>query len=223
VTSQQGGPEQDWEATPPYAGPPSYPPQPYQYQQFQPYPPQAYSSPPGWGAPSYGPPPWGWTPAQPPRPQRPGTSIAAAVLAFTLALLTLVGSVYAAAFSALLALARRPDGGLDSWTPFAQLLVVIALVAGGVLVLGGRRTVLLAAAAAELLLAVWWFAVLGDVAPAGLSGQAVLLPLVFGLLAAVAVGLTCTPSARAWARQEEGRRAAPRPDAVPGEQGPAGR
>jgi hypothetical protein len=236
--TQPQHPEPDWEATTPYAGPPSYPAQPYQPgPRQQPFAaPPAYGPPPdwgapgwgapGWGAPAYGPPPgWGapgWGPPQPVRPQRPGTSIAAAVLGFTLALLTLVGTVYAAAFSALLTLARRPDGGLDSWTPFAQLLVVVVLVAGGVLVLGGRRTVLLAAAVAELLLAVWWFVVLGDVAPSGLSGEVVLLPLVFGLLAAVAAGLTFTPSAQAWAGQEEGRRAAARPDAGPGGQGPAG-
>jgi hypothetical protein len=233
--TQPPNPEPDWEATTPYAGPPSYPAQPGPHQ--QPFPGPAYGPPPGWGAPSYGPSPgwgapgwvappygpppgwgapgwgapgWGapgWGPPQPPRPQRPGTSIAAAVLAFTLALLTLVGTVYAAAFSALLTIARRPTGGLDSWTPFAQLAVVGALVAGGVLVLGGRRTVLLAGAVVELLLAIWWFVVLGDVAPSGVSGSVGLLPLVFGVLAATAAALAFAPSAQEWARHEEGRRA----------------
>jgi hypothetical protein len=206
-------PEPDGEATTPYAGPPSYPAQPGPHQ--QPFAAPHYGPPPGWGAPAYGPPPawgpaWGapgWGPPPPAGPQRPGTSIAAAVLTFTLALLTLVGTVYAAAFSALLTIARRPTGGLDSWTPFAQLLVVAALVAGGVLVLGGRRTVLLAAAVVELLLAIWWFVVLGDVVPSGVSGSVGLLPLVFGVLAAVAAGLTFAPSAQEWARHEEGRRA----------------
>ncbi|SDX63077.1 hypothetical protein SAMN05661080_00662 [Modestobacter sp. DSM 44400] len=81
---------------------------------------------------------------------------------------------------------------------------------------------LLAAAVAELLLAVRWSAVLGDVAPAGLYGQAVLLPLVFGALAAVAAGLTFTPSARTWAREGGARRAAARPAAGPGGRAPAG-
>ena len=214
--------EPDWEATTPYAGPPSYPAQPGPHQQPFAAP---YEGPtPGWGVPADGPPPgwavpgwgvpgWGvpgWGPPRPTGPQRPGTSIAAAVLAFTLALLTLVGTVYAAAVSALLTIARRPTGALDSWTPFAQLLVVAALVAGGVLVLGGRRTVLLGAAVVELLLAVWWFVVLGDVVPSGVSGPVGLLPLVFGVLAAVAAGLTFAPSAQEWARHEEGRRAAAR-------------
>jgi hypothetical protein len=202
--TQPPPPEPDWEATTPYAGPPSYPARPGPHQQPFPAPPAAYGPPPGWGAPGWGAPGWGapgwgapgWGPPPPPRPQRPGTSIAAAVLAFTLALLTLVGTVYAAAFSALLTIARRPTGGLDSWTPLAQLVVVGALVAGGVLVLGGRRTVLLIAVVVELLLAVWWFVVLGDVAPSGVSGSVGLLPLVFGVLAAIAAGLAFTPSAQ---------------------------
>jgi hypothetical protein len=123
-------------------------------------------------------------------------------------LLTLLGSVYAAAFSALLSIARRPAGGLDSWTPFAQLLVVLALVAGGALVLGGRRGLLLAAAAAEVVLAVWWLVVLGDIAVSGLSGGLGALPLLFAALAAVAAGLTFTPSARRWADEQRARRAA---------------
>jgi hypothetical protein len=172
-------------------------------------PPPGYGVPTGYGAPpGYGPPPWGWYPPPPPRPQRPGTSIAAAVLAFTLALLTLLGSVYAAAFSALLSIARRPAGALDSWTPFAQLLVVLALVAGGALVLGGRRALLLAAAAAEVVLAVWWLVVLGDIAVSGLSGGLGALPLLFAALAAVAAGLTFSPSARRWADEQRARRAA---------------
>lgn len=178
-----GREEQDWDAVVPYTGPPRwqpsvYAPQPGQY----------------------------WTPLpRPARPRPPGTTIAAAVLAFVLALLTLVGTVYAMVFSALLAVTRSSAGGLGPWISLVHLGLAAALVAGGVLVLGGRRSWLFAAAAGEVALSVYWAMVLADATLPGLGDGVYTVPVVVTVLAAVSAGLACTPSARAWA----GRTAVP--------------
>jgi hypothetical protein len=134
------------------------------------------------------------------------------VLAFVLAALTLFGTVYAMAFSALLAVARRPDGGLGPWIALVQLGVVAALVAGGLLVLSGRRTWLFVAAAAELALSVYWVLVLDQAALPGMGDGVFAVPVVFGVLAAMSGGLACTPAARAWEGSRTGRRAAAQPE-----------
>jgi hypothetical protein len=134
-------------------------------------------------------------------------TVAAAVLAFVLAALTLFGTVYAMAFSALLAVTRRSAGGLGPWIALVQLGVVGALVAGGLLVLGGRRSWLFAAAAAEVALSAYWLVVLDDAALPGLSGGVFTVPVVFAVLAAASAGLACSPAARDWDRSQAARRA----------------
>jgi hypothetical protein len=129
------------------------------------------------------------------------------VLAFVLAVLTLFGTVYAMAFSALLAVTRRSAGGLGPWIALVQLGVVGALVAGGLLVLGGRRTWLFAAAAAEVVLSVYWVVVLDDAALPGMGDGVFTVPVVLTALAVVSAGLACTPAARAWERSQAARRA----------------
>jgi hypothetical protein len=129
------------------------------------------------------------------------------VLAFVSAALTLFGTVYAMAFSALLAVTRRSAGGLGPWISLVQLAVVGALVAGGLLVLAGRRTWLLAAAAAELALAVYWAVVLADAPLTGLADGLLPVPVVFGVLAVASAALCSTPAARSWERQQAARRA----------------
>ena len=199
--------EQDWEAVVPYTGPPrtasppGWPPPAYA--------PPAYGPPPGYGpAPGWGAPPGAhWPPPRPSGPARPGSTITAAVLAFVLAVLTLFGTVYAMAFSALLAVTRRSAGGLGPWIALVQLGVVGALVAGGLLVLGGRRSWLFAAAAAEVALSVYWLVVLDDAALPGLDGGVFAVPVVFAVLAAASAGLACTPAAREWERGSAARRA----------------
>ncbi|GAB3344030.1 hypothetical protein [Modestobacter lapidis] len=193
--------EPDWDAVVPYTGPPSSRPAP------------------GWAPPVYAPPPapyglpyapptgWAWAPPRPVRPQRPGASIAAAVLAFVLAALTLFGTVYAMAFSALLAVSRRSAGGLGPWIALVQLGVVGLLVAGGLLVLGGRRAWLFVAAGAEVALSVYWVVVLDAAALPGLGDGVLTVPVVFVVLAAASAGLACTPAARAWERSQAARRA----------------
>ncbi|WP_448613084.1 hypothetical protein [Modestobacter sp. URMC 112] len=187
------GEQQDWDAVVPYTGPPSYGPG----NPPPAYPPAAFG---------YPPPAWGPAPRAPSGPSRPGTTIAAAVLAFVLALLTLFGTVYAMVFSALLAVTRRSAGGLGPWISLVHLGLVAALVAGGVLVLGGRRAWLLAAAAAEVALSVYWAVVLDAAALPGLGGGVFGVPVVFAVLAAASAALAATPSARTW---RPGRAAVP--------------
>ena len=200
--------EQDWEAVVPYTGPPSY----RDAQRPPVYPPSGWTAWPAWPAsPAWPPPPgWAWAPP-PPRPAgptRPATTVAAAVLAFVLALLTLFGTVYAMVFSALLAVTRSSAGGLGPWIALVQLAVVATLVAGGVYLLGGRRSWLLAAAAATVALSVYWAVVLSQVSLPGLDGDDLLaVPVVFAVLAALCAGLACTPAARAWERHASARRA----------------
>jgi hypothetical protein len=191
--------EQDWEAVVPYTGPPRWGPP----AGPQSWPPPVYAPPPGYAQP---PGPY-WAPPRPPGPPRPGAVIGAAVLAFVLAVLTLFGTVYAMAFSALLAVTRRSGGGLGPWIALVQLGVVAALVAGGVLLLGGRRPWLFTAAALEVALSVYWVVVLDDAALPGMGDGVFAVPVVLAVLAAVTAGLACTPAARAWDRSSAARRA----------------
>jgi hypothetical protein len=187
----------EWEAGAPYAGPPHYGP-PFagpSPQQWGP-PPQQWSPPP-YAATGDPPPGWGWTPS-PRRPQRPGSVIAAAVLAFASAVLVLIGTFYGAALSALLSLARGPGAGTGPWLVVLELALVGLLVAGGVRVLTRDRRWLLGAAGGQLVLSVYWLVVLDDMTSATVSDIILVFPILYGALAAVAAGLTFLPDARAW-------------------------
>jgi len=191
---------------PPYGGPPQYVPPQYQAPQYQP---------PQWQQPQYGPPPfqqpwgspppgWGWTPYAGQRSQRPGAVIAAAVLAFASALLVLVGTVYALAFSALLSLARGPDAGMGPLTAAAHLLLAALLMVGGLRALQRDRRWLLGAVVLQLAFSVYWVVVLDDVAPSTLGDGVLTVPLVYAALALVSGGLTFLPDARAWTARDRG-------------------
>jgi hypothetical protein len=117
-----------------------------------------------------------------------------------------LGTVYAMAFSALLAVTRRSAAGLGPWIALVQLAVAAAVVTGGILVLGGRRRWLLAAAGAELALAGYWWVVLAEAPTTPLGDGMVSVPLVFAVLAAVSAGLTFLPASRDWERTERSRR-----------------
>jgi hypothetical protein len=197
-----GPPQQQWgppaeQGVPPYQAPPygqpQYPQPHYGQPQYgqSPYPPP-------WGPPPYGYPPPGWGPHPVQGPQRPGSVIAAAVVAFSSTLLVLVGTVYAMAFSALLSLARGPDAGIGPAVALLQLALAGLLVTGGLRVLGHDRWWLLGAAAGQLAMTLYWLVVLDDVAPSTIDGSVLTLPLVYGALAVVAAGLTFLPDARAW-------------------------
>jgi hypothetical protein len=186
----------EWGGEVPYSGPPPWgPPQP-QWAQPQWAPPQ-------WAPPPYGPPQpaWGWGPypPQPLRPRRPGPVIAAAVLGFVSAALVVVGTVYAMALSALLSFSRGPDAGMGPGLALLQLAVAGLLVLGGLRALHRDRRWLLGATAGQLALSAWWFLILDDVLPATVGDGVLVLPLLYGALAAVAAGLTFLPEARAWA------------------------
>jgi hypothetical protein len=197
-----GPPQQQWgppaeQGVPPYQAPPygqpQYPQPHYGQPQYgqSPYPPP-------WGPPPYGYPPPGWGPHPVQGPQRPGSVIAAAVVAFSSTLLVLVGTVYAMAFSALLSLARRPDAGIGIWVTLVQLVLAALLVVGGLRALSGDRRWLLTAAAAQLAMSLYWVAVLDDLAATTFNESVVVLPLLYGALAVVAGGLLLLPDARAW-------------------------
>ena len=211
-----------WDGSAPYGGPPQYGPPQYGPPQYGPpqYGPPQYG-PPQYGPPQYGPPAhgqsaygqspygapapppwgpqpgWGW-PAVPQQPQRPGPVIAAAVLVFASALLVVVGTVYAMAFSALLSLARGPDAGMGPLSACLHLLLAGLLVVGGLRVLAHDRRWLLGAVAAQVALAGYWGSVLDDVAPSTLGDGVLTVPVVYAVLALVAGGLTFLPDARAW-------------------------
>ncbi|WP_369137738.1 hypothetical protein [Modestobacter versicolor] len=210
----------DWEATSPYPGPPHHAPPP-QYAPPQYAPPQYAPPPQQWAPPSYGPPqPWApppygqqppyapppyghqppaWAyPPAPRGPQRPGPVIAAAVFAFVSAVLVLVGTLYGAAFGALLTLARGPDSGMPVWFALLQVALAGLLVVGGIRVLSGDRRWLLGAAGAQLALCLWWYVALDDVATSVFQDSVRVLPLVYGVLALLAGGLTSLPDARTW-------------------------
>jgi hypothetical protein len=205
----------EWDAAPPYTGPPQYPGAQYgspnypspQYPSPQspggPYPavpyPQQVGTSPSWGPPPYAPPGypppgWGWAPRP---PQLPGSVIAAAVIAFASTLLVLLGTVYAMAFSALLSLSRGPESGVGTWVAVVQLALAALLVVGGVRALGGDRRWLLVAAAAQLVMSVYWLVVLVSIAPSTVNGSVAVLPVLYGALALVAGGLLVLPDARA--------------------------
>jgi hypothetical protein len=175
----------EWDGGTPYAGPPQYGPPPQQW------------GPPPYAATGCPPPGWGWTP-YPQRPQRPGSVIAAAVLAFASALLVLVGTLYGAAFSALLSLARGPSAGMGPWLVVLQLGLAGLLVVGGVRALSRDRRWLLGAAGGQLAGSVYWFVVLDDVAPATVNDSILVLPLLYGAFAVAAAGLTFLSGARSW-------------------------
>jgi hypothetical protein len=211
----------DWQADVPYAGPPQWgppqpqwgpPPQEWTPQQWAPpqwapqqWAPQQWASQ-QWAPPQYPPPGSGWAPypPQPPRDRRPGPVIAAAVLVFASAVLVLVGTVYALAFSALLSLARGPDAGMGAGLALLQLALAGLLVAGGLRALSRDLRWLRGAAAGQLALSGWWLLVLGNALPATVSDTVLVLPLLYGALAAVALGLTFVPDARTWAVRRPG-------------------
>jgi hypothetical protein len=181
--------EPDWDAVPPYTGPPPWQPPPAQQ-----WPPPAGT--PQYGWPSYGWPPPGWVQLP---PRRPGVVIAAAVLGFVSAGFVALGTVYAMVFSALLAVVDSPSAGLGPWIALVQLALVGALVTAGVLQLRGRSGWLRGAAAAQGALAVYWAVVLSGVRAVPVDDAVLAVPVVFGGLALLTGGLTVLPDARTWA------------------------
>jgi hypothetical protein len=124
--------------------------------------------------------------------------IAAAVFAFVSAVLVLIGTLYGAAFGALLTLARGPDAGMPLWFALLQVVLAGVLVVGGIRVLARDRRWLLGAAAVQLALCLWWSLALDDIATSVFQDTVRVLPLLYGVLALLAGGLTFLPDARQW-------------------------
>jgi hypothetical protein len=120
------------------------------------------------------------------------------VLAFASAVLVLVGTVYAAAFGALLSLSRGPYSGISAWFAVLQVAQAALLVVGGLRVLARDRRWLLLACAVQLALSAYWSVVLADLSPAVLEDSVLVLPVIYVVLAATAMGLPFLPDARAW-------------------------
>jgi hypothetical protein len=120
------------------------------------------------------------------------------VFAFVSAVLVLVGTVYAAAFGALLSLARGPGSGPDVWLSLVQVALAGLLALAGVRVLARDRRWLLGAVAGQLALGIWWFVALAGLGPATFGDSLQVLPALYAALAVVAGGLSFLPDARAW-------------------------
>lgn len=183
-----------WQTAGPYGGPPA----PYP----QGYPPPGWGSPPGSGPP--GPPSAGWPappyPVAPVAPGRPGTVLAAAVLAFIAAgLLVIAALLLLAASSAIAGMTSGmgvSDGGLTvelAVDGVADLVGAGLLIAGGASAQSGRRSgrpLLLAGASLVVVLSIYWLARAGT--------PSVGTALLFAALGLTAGGLLLSPSARDW-------------------------
>lgn len=158
--------------------------------QQQPYtPPPQYGGypPPAYGQPSYGAPQYGAPYGMPTGPQRPGAALAAAVLAYIQAGLVLICSFVVLAAGA--AAAEPLVIGI------IQLVSVGLLVFGGVQLTGGSgRMLMVIANAVQLVLVIYYlirFAPVSDVLDLD-GGGLFVIPLIFGVMPAIALGLTFT-------------------------------
>ena len=191
----------------PYLGPPPTMPAPY----------QPYGYPPAYGYPGYGyPGPWG--PVPPRRPQRPGTVITSAVLAFVQAGIVLIASLYVWFFASVIDVlaednpavfgSSRMESLATEVTVLAilQLLSVVLLIAAGIRVLSARTRaawlLALAAHAVQIVLAIYWavrLVTLVNEAPgADSTGALAAVTIVFAASPVVGLGMVAAGSGRRW-------------------------
>src|SRR4051794_3783853 len=197
---------------PPAMNPPSPAPPPYGY----PGPPYGY---PGYPPPYGYPPPW---PPVPTGPRRPGTVIAAAVLAFVQAAFVLVSSIYVVLFSSLIDIAADADPSSAPPAEVAdlategtvvgivQVVSAVLLIVAGVLALNSRRrrslVVLVAGFAVQVLLCVYWAVrlsvIASDITGSDPTGAFLAFTLVFLAGPAVGLGLVLFGAGRRWFGEE---------------------
>jgi hypothetical protein len=169
------------------------------------------------GHPGYGyPGPWG--PMPPRSPQRPGSVITSAVLAFVQAGVVLIASLYLWFFTSLIGVAARDNPAVFGSSRMAslvteatvmavvQLLSVVLLIVGGVRALSSRtRTawlLVVAAHTAQVLLAVYWavrlITVVDSLPGAGVEAVPAAFTIVFAAAPVVGLGLLLFGPGRQW-------------------------
>jgi len=173
----------------PYAAPAPHPASAWGQPGAYPYPPPPYGQPPAYGpVPGYG------------GPDRPGTAVGAAVLAFVAAGLDLFGSL--ASLGLAVGDTVMDEDWRQQYLAAAALLSVIAgglLIAGGVTMLKGRPGLLLAGGICTAAVAAFWIGSFGT-DRLNLTGMVVTYGLVYLALAVVMVALAYSTSARKWCR-----------------------
>jgi hypothetical protein len=193
----------------PYQGPPPTAP-PYGY------PPQ-YGYPAPYGYPGYGF-PGAWGPVPPRRPQRPGTVISSAVLAFVQAGVVLLSSLYLWFFTSMIGLAAQDNPAIfassrmQSLTSEATVLAVFQALSVVLLIVAGTRALsvrtraawllLVASHAVQVALAVYWavrlVTVVNDLPGIGVEGTPAAFTIFFAAAPVVGLGLVLFGSGRRW-------------------------
>ena len=191
----------------PYLGPPPTMPAPYQ--------PYGYPAP--YGYPGYGHPgPWGPVPTR--RPQRPGSVITSAVLAFVQAGIVLIASLYVWFFASVIDVlaednpavfgSSRMESLATEVTVLAiiQLVSVVLLIVAGIRVLTARTgaawLLAVAAHAVQIVLAVYWavrlVALMNEAPGADATGTLAAVTIVFAAAPVVGLGMVVAGSGRRW-------------------------
>ncbi|WP_051266757.1 hypothetical protein [Nakamurella lactea] len=174
---QQGGYQQGGPAQPAYGG----------YQQ------------PAYGQPGY--PQQGY--GAPAAPARPGSVTAGAVLTFIQGGLVVIGAIAALAGGSIV-LDNDLNDATDNAGTWLTILAVLGLVCAALLIIGGAKsfggnlTLLIAGCAASLVLSVIWL--IFSMSYDATFGQAIIWPLIYAILPAIAIGMAMSANTQSWSR-----------------------
>ena len=194
----------------PYLGPPPTAPQAYAAPQYG-YPPYGYPYP-GYGHPG----PWG--PVPPRRPQRPGTVITSAVLAFVQAGVVLIASLYVWFFASVIDVLAEDNPAVFGSSrmnalatevgvlAIVQLVSVVLLVAAGIRALSARTRaawlLTVAAHAVQVVLAVYWavrlVTLMNEAPGTDSTGALAAVTIFFAAAPVVGLGMVVGGSGRRW-------------------------
>ena len=208
VTNPWADPTTQTQPGSPYLGPPPTAPAPYQPYG---YPAQPYGYP-GYGYPG----PWG--PVPPRRPQKPGTVITSAVLAFVQAGVVLIASLYVWFFASVIDVlaednpavfaSSRMESLATEVTVLAiiQLVSVVLLIVAGIRILTARTgtawLLAVAAHAVQIVLAVYWavrlVTLMNEAPGADSTGALAAVTIVFAAAPIVGLGIVVAGSGRRW-------------------------
>jgi len=183
--------------------PQDFPPAQSGYQQFppgyQPTPPGYSQSPPGY--PGYGPVGYPMAPAfagAASKAPRPGSALAAAVLAFVQAGFLLISGVITATVGS-----DASGGPFDFGGPDLIVVGWLTVIAGGLLIAGAtsilnrRRTILIVGTLLSIGISLYYF--FRFFSQTAHNGE-ITLPLVFAVLPVIALALTMSADVRAWVK-----------------------